>query len=233
PREETRAAALIMGLRRPPHFTEPEPPTFDMWDVKAIAEQMCAAAFPGEEIEFRPEPVDNERGTLWSIIRDPLLQRDIVGYVAKPTLDLPVWASEVFGIELTLGVIPSTDVAPTGKHAHVSNGTAGIAARKHVLYKSIPTTPAAEFDLALLVPDDISASAVEAVLKSGGGDLLEKVALFDEFRGTDVPAGFRSVAWHLTFRHPERTLKEKEIEGRRAGLLQTLSRELGIKPRAV
>lgn len=233
PREETRAAALIMGLRRPPHFTEPAPPAFDMWDAKALAEQMCTAAFPGEPIELRAEAVNNELGTLWSIIRDPDIKCDIVGYVGKPKLDLPVWASEAYGVELTLGLISSLDVAPAGKDAHASNSTSGIGTPKHILYKSTPITPAAEFDLALLVPDDITASAVETVLKSGGGDLLEKVALFDEFRGTGVPAGFRSVAWHLTFRHPERTLKEKEIEGRRAGLLQTLSKELGIKPRAV
>ncbi|MEP6780505.1 MAG: phenylalanine--tRNA ligase subunit beta [Gemmatimonadaceae bacterium] len=233
PREETRAAALIMGLRRPPHFTEPQPPAFDMWDAKALAEQMCAAAFPGEPIELRAAAANDEHGALWSIIRDPALKRDVVGYVGKPKLDLPVWASDAYGVELTLGEISSADVVPAGWHAHVSNDTAGISARKHIQYKSTPATPAAEFDLALLVPDDVSAAAVEAVLKSGGGDLLENVALFDEFRGNGVPAGFRSVAWHLTFRHPERTLKEKEIEGRRAGLLQTLSKELGIKPRAV
>jgi phenylalanyl-tRNA synthetase beta chain len=69
-------------------------------------------------------------------------------------------------------------------------------------------------------------------LREASGDLLEALELFDEFRGKGVPDGFRSLAWRLTFRHPERTLKEKEIEGRRQRLLQTLDRELGVRPRA-
>jgi phenylalanyl-tRNA synthetase beta chain len=35
----------------------------------------------------------------------------------------------------------------------------------------------------------------------------------------------------LTFRHPERTLRDKEIEGRRARLLEILEKDLGIRPR--
>ncbi|MDQ6610878.1 MAG: hypothetical protein M3Y64_00475, partial [Gemmatimonadota bacterium] len=230
PREETRAAALIMGLRRPPHFTEPEPPAFDVWDAKALAERMATAAFPGEQIYLREN--SESEGLLWQIQVGPAARHRTVGSVSRITLDAPVWASPAFGIEITLGVIASADVAPVGRHAHAAPLPAGAPGTYHAQYKSTPTTPAAEFDLALLVPDNVTAGTVELALRSAGGELLEKLALFDEFRGTGVPAGFRSVAWHLTFRHPERTLREKEIEGRRQRLLETLSQELGIKPRA-
>ena len=60
------------------------------------------------------------------------------------------------------------------------------------------------------------------------GETLERVSVFDEYRGEGVPAGSRSLAWRLTFRHPERTLRDKEIEGRRAQLLKALQQELGI-----
>ena len=223
PREETRAAALVMGLRRPPHFTEPEPPSYDVWDAKAIAERMIAAAFPGESIVMLP----GEGDVLWIIER---MNVGAVGNVTRVVLDKPVWASEAFGIELTLGVISSADVATAGAHAHVTESIEQ-APRTDARYKPTPTTPAAEFDLALLVPDAMSVADVEALLRQGGGELLEKVVLFDEFRGAGVTSGYRSVAWHLTFRHPERTLREKEIEGRRARLLETLS-AAGIKPRA-
>ncbi|MFN7458054.1 MAG: hypothetical protein ACK5U0_11690, partial [Gemmatimonas sp.] len=55
---------------------------------------------------------------------------------------------------------------------------------------------------------------------------------FDEFRGAGIPAGMRSLAWRLTWRHPERTLRDKEIEGRRARLLELLEKDLGVRPRA-
>jgi phenylalanyl-tRNA synthetase beta chain len=41
----------------------------------------------------------------------------------------------------------------------------------------------------------------------------------------------RSLAWRLTLRHPERTLKEKEITGRRDKVLKSLSEELGVQQR--
>ncbi len=65
------------------------------------------------------------------------------------------------------------------------------------------------------------------------GAQLESVMLFDEFRGAGVAEGVRSLAWRLTFRHPERTLRDKEIEGRRAQLLKALEERLGVRPRAV
>jgi len=100
-------------------------------------------------------------------------------------------------------------------------------------YRPIPATPAVEFDLALLVPDRVSAGEVEAVLRRGAGELLERVVLFDEYRGKGVEPGLRSLAWRLTLRHPERTLRDKEVEGRRDKLLKTLEHELGIRQRSL
>jgi len=91
--------------------------------------------------------------------------------------------------------------------------------------------PAAEFDLALLLPPGLAAADVERVIRGSAGELLESLLLFDEFRGAGIPEGYRSVAWRLTFRDPVRTLRDKEVEGRRNKILQTLERELGIRPR--
>jgi len=225
PREEVRVAALVMGARRPAHFSEPQPPVFDLWDAKGIAERMASAVFPGVPIELRA----SDEPTLWTVVAG---EHGVVGAVQRIAMDRPVWASEAFGVEITIGVISSHDVAPPGAHDHgkvverAPSATAGIRVRP------LPVTPAAEFDLALLVPDGTSAAAVEGALRQAGGELLERVSLFDEFRGSGVAVGYRSLAWRLTFRHPERTLRDKEIEGRRARLLDILDKELGIRPRA-
>jgi phenylalanyl-tRNA synthetase beta chain len=224
PREEIRVGALVMGARRPPHFTEPQPPSYDAWDAKAIAERLLSVAFPGAATRCVPGDGD----VLWHLEVD-LVGR--VGAVLRPKMERPVWAGEAFGIEVTLGVISSEDVAPEGAHAHHQPAVRAAAASE-IRVRTLPTTPAAEFDLALIVPDRTNADTVESVLKAAGGELLERLVLFDEFRGSGVPTGSRSLAWRLTFRHPERTLREKEIEGRRARLLETLDRELGIRPRA-
>jgi len=92
--------------------------------------------------------------------------------------------------------------------------------------------PPAEFDVALLVPDAVRAEAVEAVVRGAAGELLERLELFDLYTGDGVEPGYRSLAWRLTFRHPERTLRDKEIDGRRAKILSALADELNVRPRA-
>ncbi len=69
------------------------------------------------------------------------------------------------------------------------------------------------------------------MLRTAGGELLERIVLFDEYRGEGLPAGVRSLAWRLTFRDPVRTLRDKEIEGRRQKILRSLESELGVRPR--
>ncbi len=226
PREEVRVGALVMGARRPPHFTEPQPPAFDMWDAKEIAERLLAAAFPGKSATLLAASAPS----IWSLSVEG---EGTVGHVTEVTLDRPVWASAAFGIELVLGLMPSADVASPKTNGHDQMMVErGVPASAGIRFKPLPTTPAAEIDVALLVPDGVEAAAVERVLRTAGGELLERITLFDEFRGHGVPDGQRSLGWRLTFRHPERTLRDKEIEGRRARLLDILDKELGIRPRA-
>lgn len=234
PLEELRVGAVITGASRPPHFTEPEPPPYDEWDAKALAESLAKAAYPGQRVTLAA----GSGQTLWTA---HIAERAApIGRVERLTLDRPVWASATFGVELTLGVMQSADVAPAGEHAHAAAGAvkAGALLRhaplRHapVRYAPLAQFPATTFDLALLVPHDLPAHDVEIALRAGAGELLDQLFLFDHFDGHGVPEGFRSLAWRLTLRHPERTLREKEIDGRRRRLLQILERELGVKPRS-
>jgi phenylalanyl-tRNA synthetase beta chain len=86
-------------------------------------------------------------------------------------------------------------------------------------------------DLALLVPETVRAEQVEDVMRRVSGKLLEGVALFDRYVGSRIEAGQRSLAWRLTFRHPERTLRDREIEARRSDILRALADELNVRQR--
>jgi phenylalanyl-tRNA synthetase beta chain len=220
-----------MGQRRPPHFTEPQPPAFDAWDAKALALSLAQSAYPSATVALE----SGEGAVLWHVRAGA----GRVGTVRRVPLDGPVWASPAFGVELLLGMMPNAAVAPSGQHAHgARRRTSGMAPAVEpqsradpVRFRPLPTTPAAEFDLALLVPESVAAAAVEEVLRESGGELLESCLLFDEFRGAGIPDGMRSLAWRLTFRHPERTLREKEIDGRRAQVIKSLEGQLGVRPR--
>ncbi|HEY3286903.1 MAG TPA: phenylalanine--tRNA ligase subunit beta [Gemmatimonadaceae bacterium] len=221
--EEVRVGILIMGARYPGHFADGATPVIDAWDAKGIAERAAHAAFPGARIGVEP----GDDAALWTITSDGRH----VGAVTRVALDAPVWASAAFGVEITLGDMPLAYVAKPGTSAHGGTRPAMPAPARAVRYTPLPTTPAAIFDLALLVPDAMHAAEVERVLRTSGGDMLESLELFDEFRGAGIPEGMRSIAWRLTFRHPERTLRDKEIDGRRSQLLKSLENQLGVKPR--
>ena len=144
-------------------------------------------------------------------------------------LDAPPWAAPAFGVELSLGELSAEPVAAPGEHAYAADHEIEHAHPRR--YKPLPTMPAAEFDLAFIVPDGVAAANVEQTLKASGGELLESAVLFDEFSGTGVPEGHRSLAWRLTFRHPERTLNEKEIAARRQKLIASVEKAHGVVAR--
>jgi phenylalanyl-tRNA synthetase beta chain len=76
----------------------------------------------------------------------------------------------------------------------------------------LPRFPAVERDLAVVVDETVAAGALLAAIKEAGGDLLENARAFDEYRGAQVPEGNKSIAFTLTFRSPERTLTDAEVD---------------------
>ena len=224
PVERNSVGILVMGERRPTHFTEPKPPRFDQWDAKALAERLVGVAAPGVAACLTPA-ADQADGALWTIELDGAAR----GVVRTLKLDAPVWAAPAYGIELDLGVIDSSDVAPRGQAIHGQTPPAPLEA--HAPFRPLPSTPAAVIDLALVVPSGVTAADVARVIQRNGGELLERLALFDEFRGQGLPPDTRSLAWRLTFRDATRTLREKEIEGRTNKILRALEGELGVKQR--
>ena len=81
-----------------------------------------------------------------------------------------------------------------------------------VLYKPLPRFPAVERDLALLCDDELPVAEIEAAIRKSGGKLLESVELFDVYRGAQILAGKKSVAYSLQFRKADGTLSDADLE---------------------
>ena len=64
-----------------------------------------------------------------------------------------------------------------------------------------------------------------------GGDLLERIAVESDYRGAELPPGTRSVAFRVTFRAADRTLRDSEVDEAEARLLAALAGELDIQRR--
>jgi phenylalanyl-tRNA synthetase beta chain len=78
--------------------------------------------------------------------------------------------------------------------------------------QSLPRFPAIERDLAVVVEEPVAAGSLLTAIKESAGDLLESGRAFDEYHGTQVPEGHKSIAFTLTFRSPERTLTDAEVD---------------------
>jgi len=83
--------------------------------------------------------------------------------------------------------------------------------------------PSSEVDLAFSVPDTVSAADVEATLRAAAGALLERVALFDTYRGPGVADGSRSLAFRLRFTALDHTLTDTEVGAARQSCIDTVT----------
>ena len=79
-------------------------------------------------------------------------------------------------------------------------------------FVEVPSFPPVERDLAIVIPETVGASEIEAALRKAGGDLLEEVVLFDRYTGEQVGEGLCSLAFSLRFRAPDRTLSDEDVD---------------------
>jgi phenylalanyl-tRNA synthetase beta chain len=91
----------------------------------------------------------------------------------------------------------------------------------------VSTFPVATQDVALVVAADVPAGEVEAALRSGSGELLESIRLFDVYTGEQVGEGRKSLAYTLRFRAPDRTLTVEETTAARDAAVAEASSRTG------
>ena len=80
---------------------------------------------------------------------------------------------------------------------------------------ALSTYPVSRQDVALVVDEDLPAQTLEATLVEGAGADLEGIEIFDLYTGDQLPEGKKSLAFRLTFRAPDRTLKADEASAMR------------------
>lgn len=99
-------------------------------------------------------------------------------------------------------------------------------------YKALPKYPAVLRDLALVVKEDILVGEMEKIISKHGKGIIESIELFDIYRGEPIPEGMKSVAFSITFRSHDRTLRDEEINGILEAIIKDLEDSLGAKLRA-
>ncbi len=96
---------------------------------------------------------------------------------------------------------------------------------------TVGTMPAALQDVALIVDSSVSAADVEQALRTGAGELLESITLFDRY--DKLGDNKISLAFSLVFRAPDRTLTGAEVTQMREAAVAAAARATGAILRTV
>ena len=94
-------------------------------------------------------------------------------------------------------------------------------------YKPLPKFPAVTRDIALLVEDAILVQEIDETIRKAGGNLVEKVELFDIYKGKQVPEGKKSIAYAIAYRDENKTLKDEDVNKVHEKILRSLEYKLG------
>ena len=89
---------------------------------------------------------------------------------------------------------------------------------------SVPRFLPVEQDFAIVVAEETRAAGVEAALRAGAGPLATAVTLFDIYRGPQIGAERKSLAYRVTFTAPDRALTDAELSKVRERIARTLQK---------
>ena len=99
-------------------------------------------------------------------------------------------------------------------------------------FKSYSTYPSSDRDIAFYAPVDVSVADLEKLIARTGGQLLENVILFDEYRGKGVPDGQRSLAFRMFYRASDRTLTDQDIDPIQDKIRAALEKKFNVSHRS-
>ncbi|MBM7051259.1 phenylalanine--tRNA ligase subunit beta [Rothia sp. ZJ1223] len=134
--------------------------------------------------------------------------------------------------ELHPKLLASLDM-PERSAAYELDFTALVAAKTGVVEATgIFGYPATNQDVALIVDAQIPAADLKATLAEGAGELLEDIRVFDDYRGTGIEEGKKSVAFTLRFRATDRTLTADEATAAREAAVALVTECHGATQRA-
>ncbi len=204
PVETTLVGGVLTGSRWPPHWSDPKEPGAP---GHSCDRWDLKGLFERTLALANPSAEVQVEGEGW-IARNR--EGEPVGWARPLAGDAPPWAAPLLGFEIA--VDPATRPAPR--------------------YVPLPVFPPASRDLALLLSSGVSAAEVAREIRAEAGPLLESLRVIDEYRGSGLPAGRRSVAIRLVLRSAERTLRDAEVDDVIKRLLDRLHRNLDVTPRA-
>jgi phenylalanyl-tRNA synthetase beta chain len=210
PREPYHVGALLAGPVRPPTWRTPDPGAADFFGAKGVLTGLLGRLRADWSLEPAEEPfLHPGRSARILVSGEP------VGWIGE----LHPLVTETWDLEGTIGVFElDLDAVPGAPTA---------------LYEDLTTFPEVREDLAVVVPDHVSAAQVLDTVRRAGEPLLSHADVFDVYRNPELLGeGNVSLALRLTYRAADRTLTDEDVAGRREMITAALESELRGRVRA-
>ncbi len=182
----------------------------DLYDLKGILEALCEElAIPSPRISSSPLTflLPGRGGEV-------LIANRKVGLLGE--MDPKVLS--YFGIEV-------------GSFVLELNLEGFLLGKREKRFRELPRYPAISRDIALIIPEEITSQEIVQTIYSLGGRLVEEVRFFDLYRGAQIPPGHKGLAYSISYRAKNRTLKDEEIKKLQQRISSGLERGFGARIR--
>jgi phenylalanyl-tRNA synthetase beta chain len=211
--EKLKLGLILIGPRRLTSWQSSDQELMDFFDLKGLLEDLFAELHISG-VKFSPQQTESfHPGKCAEISKDGVVL-GLMGELnpkvkANYKLPEPPISAAILDVEALLEEV-------------------------HKLYdvEPIPDQPPVLEDLALVVDDDVPAQVVADLILQTGGKTLREVRLFDLYRGDQLGAGKKSLAYSLVYQHPEKTLTDEEVAKIRNSIVKRLEKELGAQLRS-
>jgi phenylalanyl-tRNA synthetase beta chain len=215
PEEPRRLAMVMTGPREALTWRGGDRAAMDFYDLKGVVEAL-ADGLHLEGVTFAPKSHPSYHpGRCAELTLGP--DAPSVGHIGE----LHPLVREAFGLPAGRAVLA----------AEFDLEALLAAAPDRYRAAPVPVYPPVLEDLAFIVDERVSGAAVEAAIRAAAGDLLARLRLFDVYRGEQMGAGKKSLAYSLTYQAPDRTLTDAEAAQVRERIVRRLEKEVGAKLR--
>jgi phenylalanyl-tRNA synthetase beta chain len=212
PEEQPRLVVLLSGPRHLPGWQPADTSPMDFYDLKGVTSAMLEGmSIPG--VTYQPASQPSFHPGKCARVMAGERQLGVIGELhpqVRAKYDLPstpLLAGD-FNLEAILDSASARyDVSP------------------------VPAFPPVLEDLAVIVDEDLPAEKIEAAIRAAGGKMVTDLRLFDVYRGDQVGAGKKSLAYSLTYQATDRTLTDAEAAKIRQRIIRQLELDLGAKLR--
>jgi phenylalanyl-tRNA synthetase beta chain len=226
----------MTGLRAATAWDDKPEAAYDFYDLKGRIEQLLGSL----RLQSAPPPASRLRGT-----GSPHLSTNGEGgisYAATASVAYlhPGKAAEIMVNGQVVGIFG--ELHPVVK-ARYEFGEAPVVVadfdldvlrgmKAEYALTPVPELPAIFEDIAVIVDEAVPAAQIEALIRATGGEAVTNVRLFDLYRGDQLGAGKKSLAYSLTYQATDRTLTDAEAAAIRNRIVKRLEQELGAKLRS-